>query len=210
MKNLSKFCVFLLLAFMFTSCVDYVQSISYKEGKYHLYYKATFSKVLFAMMDRDPKSMFEGFDEETLEGMPENITVKPVNTELEVGAEFALDISPKTEDEKEKSLLPKIAGTKCFIPFLLGNNTSITDSTGSGGSEGEAIAQAMLSSAKCRILIGKNLLPSIEIAYFEGKGGKNYSIPVYDYGESYCFEIPFFVLMQDGMYRTDRIVVIKE
>ena len=45
-KNLAKFCGIILLAFMFTSCVDYVQSISYKDGNYHLYYKVTFSKLV--------------------------------------------------------------------------------------------------------------------------------------------------------------------
>ncbi len=141
---------------------------------------------------------------------PENIIVKPVNTELEIGEEFYLDIDPKTRNEKEKALLPKISGNKCYIPFMIGNSDSISDSVGSESSSGEGFAEAIMSSAKCRILIGKNLLPSIDIAYFEGKGGKNYSVPVYDYGESYCFEIPFIVLMQDGMYRMDRIVVIKE
>ena len=210
MKNLIKVCGILLLTIMFTSCVDYVQSISYKDGKYHIYYKITLSKVIFAMADEDPEEIFEEFDVETLEDMPENTIVKPVNTELEVGEEFYIDIDPRTKNDEEKSLLPKISGNKCFIPFAIGSSKSFSDSMDSGSSSGDGFAEAIMSSAKCRILIGKNLLPSIEIAYFEGKGGKNYSIPVYDYGESYCFEIPFIALMQDGMYRTDRIVVIKE
>ena len=210
MKNLSKFLAILLLAFMFTSCVDYVQSISYKDGKYHLYYKITLSKLIYSMANQDPEEAFDNYDVETIDGMPENIIVKPVNTELEIGEEFYLDIDPKTKNEKEKALLPKISGNKCYIPFMIGNSDSISDSVGSESSGGEGFAEAIMSSAKCRVLIGKNLLPSIEIAYLEGKGGKNYSVPVYDYGESYCFEIPFIVLMQDGMYRMDRIVVIKE
>ncbi len=210
MKNLSRFLAILLLAFMFTSCVDYVQSISYKDGKYHLYYKITLSKLIYSMANQDPEEAFDNYDVETIEGMPENIIVKPVNTELEIGEEFYLDIDPKTRNEKEKALLPKISGNKCYIPFMIGNSDSISDSVSSESSGSEGFAEAVMSSAKCRVLIGKNLLPSIEITYLEGKGGKNYSVPVYDYGESYCFEIPFIVLMQDGMYRTDRIVVIKE
>ena len=66
-----------------------------------------------------------------------------------------------------------------------------------------------MSSAKCRILIGKNVIPSIENAYLEGKGKQNYSIPVFDYGEQYCLEIPFIAMCETGMYRTDRIIVIK-
>ena len=55
-----------------------------------------------------------------------------------------------------------------------------------------------------------DVLPSIETAYFEGKGSQNYSIPIFDYGDNFCLEIPFIILTQEGMYRTDRIVVIKK
>ena len=76
-----------------------MQSITYKDGKYQMYYKVTLSKVLFALGDEDPEEIFESFDEDTLEDLPENVDVKPVNTDLEVGAEFSLSIDPKTTDE---------------------------------------------------------------------------------------------------------------
>lgn len=88
---------------------------------------------------------------------------------------------------------------------------SIADSVGTDSNDyGEAFAEAIMSSAKCRILISKAVIPSIETAYFEGKGNQNYSIPVFDYGDALCLEIPFIVLSKEGMYRTDRIVVIKK
>lgn len=212
-KILTPIKSFLFLAIILlcvTSCVDYVQSLTYKNGKYQMYYKITLSKVLFAMAEENPEELFKDLDKETLEGLPKNVTVKPVNTDLEVGAEFILNINPKTNDPTEKSFLPTIAGAKCFIPFLLGQNDSISDSLNSGSGEDEKITQAILSSAKCRILISKNIIASVENAYFEGKGGQNYAIPVFDYGESFCLEIPFIVLFEKGMYRTDRIVVLKE
>lgn len=206
MKKFLKTLPFILFLFCFTSCVDYVQSITYKNGKYQIYYKITLSKVLFAMMDQDPEEAFEEFGEGTLDEFPERYEIKAVNTDLEVGEEIFLKLDPKTTDEAEKEFLPKVSGNKCFIPFLLGNNDSISDS---GTSDGEAMAQAMLSSAKCRVLISKSIIPVIETAYFTGKGGQNYSIPVYDYGDANCLEIPFVILFESGMYRTDRIVVIK-
>lgn len=209
MKNIIRLVSVLLICLFFTSCVDYVQSISYSNGKYKMYYKVTLSKVLFAMVDEDPEELFEDFDEEALTELPENVDVKPVNTDLEVGAEFTVLIDPHTTNDDEKFLLPKIAGNKCFIPFLLGDNKSISDSVKSKDSEDEAFTEAFLSSSKCRVLISKNVLPSIETAYFEGKGSQNYSIPIFDYGDNYCFEIPFIILTQEGMYRTDRIVVLK-
>ena len=212
MKKLLRLLVLILFCVVFTSCVDYVQSISYKNGKYQMYYKVTLSKLLFAMMDEDPEEIFQNFDEEALGEVPENASVNPVNTDLEVGAEFKFNIDPKTTDEIEKTFLPTIAGTKCYIPFLLGENESIADSIGSDTDNdyGEAFAEAIMSSAKCRILISKGVIPSIETAYFEGKGNQNYSIPVFDYGDSNCLEIPFIILSQKGMYRTDRVVVIRK
>ena len=200
----------LLIPLLFTSCIDYVQSITYKDGKYQMYYKVTLSKVLFALGDEDPEEIFESFDEETLEDLPENVDVKPVNTDLEVGAEFSLSIDPKTTDEIEKSFLPTVAGNKCFIPFLLGDkDSSIADAMKSDDNEAQGIAEAIMSSAKCRVMISKKVIPSIEIAYFEGRGSQNYSIPLFDYGESYCLEIPFIVLFESGMYKFDKIVILK-
>ena len=206
MKKFLKTLPFILFLFCFTSCVDYVQSVTYKNGKYQLYYKITLSKVLFAMMDQDPEKVFQDFDEDALNEFPEKGEIKAVNTDLEIGAEIILKLDPKTTDETEKEFLPKVSGNKCFIPFLLGNNDSISDSV---KSEGEAMVQAMLSSAKCRVLISKSIIPVMETAYFTGKGGQNYSIPIYDYGDANCLEIPFIILFETGMYRTDRIVIIK-
>lgn len=120
----------LLFTLALTSCVDYVQSISYKNGKYQMYYKVTLSKMLFAMMDEDPEEIFEDFDEEEIGELPANASITPVNTDLEVSAEFKFNIDPKTTDETEKSFLPTISETKCYIPFLLGENESIADSVG--------------------------------------------------------------------------------
>ena len=79
----------------------------------------------------------------------------------------------------------------------------------SDDNDAQGIAEAIMSSAKCRVLISKKVIPSIEIAYFEGRGSQNYSIPVFDYGESYCLEIPFIVLFESGLYKFDKIVILK-
>ena len=198
-----------LLSFCLASCVDYVQSVSYKNGKYQMYCKVTLAKMLFAMVNEDPEKIFNGFDDQTLGDLPKSVVVKPVNTELEVGAEFSFNIDLHTANESDKACLPTVQGNKCYVPFIIGQNKSIADSASSNNDESEAFAKAILSSAKCRVLIGKNIMPSIETAYFEGKGNQNYSIPVFDYGEDFCLEIPFIALCEEGMYRTDRIVVIK-
>ena len=91
------------------SCVDYIQSISYKGGKYHLYYKVTFSKILMELAEEDVDDFMKDFNEEFVEPMPEFFSANPVNTELEVGVEFSFDIDPKNATDEEKDVLPKKA-----------------------------------------------------------------------------------------------------
>ena len=203
--------VFVLLApLIFTSCIDYVQTVSYKDGAYHLYCKVTLSKVLFALGDEDPESIFEGFNDDAFSELPDDVAARPVNTDLEVGAEFAFSVSPKTTDKTEKSFLPTVVGNKCYIPFLLGSETESFENSFKKDSEYESITEAILSSAKCRIMVSKSVIAKVVTAYFEGRGGQNYSVAVFDYGESWCMEIPFIALFDDSMYRFDRLVVIKE
>ena len=199
-----------LCALLFTSCIDYVQTVSYKGGAYQMYYKITLSKVLFAMGGEDPSEIFGEFDEGAFSNLPKDAFVNRVDTDLEVGAEFSFSIKANTKDANEKAFLPTVAGNKCYIPFLLGQeDANFADAFASNDEESAAIAQAMLSSAKCRVLISKGMLSGIDSAYFEGRGGQNYSIALFDYGEAYCLEIPFIVMLQD-MYRFDRIVAIKK
>ncbi len=122
---------------------------------------------------------------------------------------FAFPVDPKTNDENAESFLPTVAGKKCFIPFLIGQNDSFSDSMDFGSDDEKAFAMAIMSSAKCRILIGKNIIPVIEAAYFEGTGDQNYQIPFFDYGGENCLEIPFTALLAKGLYKFDRIVVVK-
>ena len=179
-----------------------------------MYYKITFSKVLFALIDEDPDEYLGDFmqeqDEELNKTLPENFTSKKVNTTNEVGYEISFSISPSTTDENEKSFLPKASGTKCYIPFLFGNEEiDFASSLNDLDDEETDYAQAILSSAKCRLLVSKKIVPKVETAYFEGTGSQNASIPLFDYGESYCAEIPFNLLFEKDMYNFDRLVLIR-
>lgn len=205
-------CVLLFsVSLLFTSCIDYVQAISYKDGNYHIYYKITLSKVLFALGNEDPEEFFaETFDEQAFNELPESARLKKVNTDLEVGIECGVIIHPKTSNEEEKALLPKAGGNKYYIPFLLGNKGDLSDVMQPDDTGTEDLVQALMASAKCRIMIGKKIIPDIESAYFEGLGGQNYSVPVFDYGDVFCMEIPFSVLFESGMYNFNDLIIIKK
>ena len=83
-----------------------------------MYYKITLSKVLFTLNNEDPEELFNDFNEEVFKNLPEGTEIKPVNTELEIGAEIHFSIDPKTNNKTEKSFLPTISGNKCYIPLL--------------------------------------------------------------------------------------------
>lgn len=214
MKKILKILIFLFLPFCFTSCFDYVQSITYKNGQYYIYEKLTVFKPLLAMVEENPESFFSSIKDETFDYLPENVNIKKVNTELELGYECAFSINPKTQVEKEKVFLPKINGNKYIIPFLTQSkndfSTEDLDEFENMNSEGEGFLTALFSTAKFRILVSKKIIPQVSLAYIEGKASQNYSVPVYDYGDSYCFEIPFIVLMEMDMYNLERIIVLKE
>jgi hypothetical protein len=208
MKNRFKIILLIFLPLIFVSCMDYVQSISYKDGKYHLYYKITVSKVMLAMANQKPDDLFGDFDQVQSDELPKSIRVKKVDTDLEAGYEFYLEVNPKTADEKEKQFLLKKKDNKYFVPFLLGQNER--NLSGPGKSQYDEMSDAILSSAKCRILISKKIIPSVKEAYFEGINSDDYSIPFFDYGDEYCIEIPFIVVLKDYLYKTNRVVIIKK
>lgn len=217
-KKISFAFLILLTSFLLTSCLDYVQAISYKDGKYTMYYKITVSKTLFALSGEDSDDYTDAFeqafndnsDESLSTKLPSNAKLKTVNTTNDIGYEISFSISPSTTDENEKSFLPKASGTKCYIPFLLGNEElDIASELGELADEDDEYAQLFLSSSKCRVLVSKKIIPKVETAYFEGRGGQNASIPIFDYGESYCAEIPFALLLEDRMYNFSRIVLIR-
>lgn len=218
MRHFFRILLLLFVSLSFMSCVDYVQTIGYKNGKYQLYYKITLSKMIFALAEEDPE---ETLQEISGESFPEGVSIRKVDTDLEAGAEFSFELDPRKAGGKEKDFLPVSSGNSLFIPFLLGKEESISEAFGSTNGEnapdsegsklgtemGDALANAMLSSAKCRMLLSKKMIPAIGTVYFEGLRGQDCSLPVFDYGESYCIEIPLILLTEKNKYKFDRVVV---
>lgn len=200
--------LFVFLSFM--SCVDYVQSIGYKNGKYQLYYKITLSKMMFALAEADPEELFREMDS-SMSDLPPEAKYRRVDTDLEAGVELSAEIDPKTADEDDKKILPFSEGNRMYLPFLPGSEDvmpgDLSDITESDDDMTSAMAKAMLSSAKCRILLSKKMLPAVGTVYFEGLGGQDCPLPVFDYGESFCIEIPVILLTEKGKYKFNRVVV---
>lgn len=203
----------LAIALAFTSCVDYVQSITYKNGKYHIYYKITMSKVLSALDDKNFEGPFDSFLEDLLDTIPDNAQINKVESESEDGVEIFIKIAPGTMDETERFFLPTIQGRECYIPFLLGNEQDIDvmdDSFDWSDYYAQEIAEAMMDFAKCRVMVSKKIIPDMKTAYFQGKENRDYVIPFFDYGDAFCLEIPFNILFSSADYYFDEIVIVRK
>lgn len=189
---------------LLTSCFDYVQSISYKNGQYEIYYKLTFSKIIMALAGEEATE--DDLIGEFAEGGPfDKSEITEVDTDIEKGFEARISIDPKTKDADEKSLLPKKSGNKCYIPFTFAKDFS-SDELGLDDDE-SGMAYVMLSSVKCRVLVSKKIIQFVSRAYFEGTDGAYCSVPFYDYGDSFCIEVPLPLIMTSPSYRLDRIVL---
>ena len=166
---------------------------------------------MMELAETDSEDFFSEFNPEELEGMPENFSMELINTDLDIGYELGMKIHPKTQDSEERRMLPTVSGSKFYIPFILGSQeANFASEMSSDDYDEQMMMMALFSSVKCRVMVSKKIIPQIDLAYFEGSGGQHYSIPVFDYGDSLCLEVPFIVIMEENRYNFERIVVIKE
>lgn len=211
MKHKSLLSVFIIaIVLTLTSCIDYVQSITYSNGKYHLYHKITLSKLLLELADEDAEDFVEELLEDSSDEIPDYVSMKGVNTETEAGYEFIMDINPKTATEEEKGFLPTKSSSKYYIPFYI--SEIISDSYDFDDVDlDDSFTLAMFSAAKIRVMIAKNIIPKIDSAYFvaEYEDDENYYISVFDYGNNYCLEIPFLLFVDNYLYDLDKIVITR-
>lgn len=116
-KRILRILPLLLIPFLFTSCIDYVQAYSYSDGEYKVYFKVTLNKTIYTLADQDPEKELNDIDA-IKEVCPPNVVINQVNNTLDAGAEFMMSIDPRTRDETEKSFLPTKSGNKVYIPFI--------------------------------------------------------------------------------------------
>ncbi|MCR5613364.1 hypothetical protein [Treponema sp.] len=216
MKHL-KFFFLLFIPFLFSSCIDYVQAIGYKDGEYHFYYKVAISKEMCELIGEDAEALFGSINFAVFDEEKKGMKGKKIDTEHESGIEFSFSYNPEALSdpftvEDLMMFLPIKKGNKTTIPFLLGASDDYSSVMDDKDADVQQAMETMFSSTKCRILISKNFLSNVTDAYFEskGRGSKIYSIDVYDYGESYCLEIPFSVLLKDNEYNIKQIIVLSE
>jgi hypothetical protein len=165
------------------------------------------SRMLMALANKDTDYFLSDLQDSINEEFPDIIFANPINTEFEASFEISFNINPKTASEEEKIFLPKKSGDKYFIPFMLGYDFTDTDDLNEMDYESEAIAKAIMSTAKFRVMLSKDIISSINEAYFDGiEEDDSFVISVFDYGNNFCLEIPVDVLIE-SRYKLDRIII---
>ena len=167
-------------------------------------------KELCDFIGEDSEEIKKEFERE----LPDEFDYKIIDNDYEIGIEMLFTTNQRKAAEKE--FLPKIAINKYSVPFFLGTNDFVA-AMDSIDEEVDAEYQDFLSLAlsciKGRLLISKKLIPTIKEAYFEGLSNKipNFTLPVYDYGDSFCIEVPVNNLSELSKKHTiDKIILITQ
>ena len=210
MKKTIRMVLLVMIPFLFTSCFDYVQSLSYQNGNFKFYCKMSMPKELCDFIGEDPEEIKKEFEREA----PEEFDYKIIDNDYEIGVEMVFTTNQRRAAEKE--FLPKIAINKYSVPFFLGTRDFIDAMDlidDEISTEDHDFLNIALACIKGRLLISKKLIPSIKEAYFEGitKSISDFSLPVYDYGDSFCIEVPVNTLSELSETHTiDKIILISQ
>ena len=195
----------LVCALLFTSCIDVVQSVTLKNGAFHVSLQVTLSKDLLALVGEDGADFINEID---ADDMPAQLSVKQINTDTEIGIFCSGIIDPLTQDTSLQEMIPLIEGTTVTLALPLGEGLSDGMSNASLSNEmAQSVANALFSSAKYRILVGKSLAPHITRAFLSDGTLRPQTVEVnfYDLSDMYCIELPLSVFLQDVPY--DRLVL---
>ena len=169
--------------------------------------------AIFHLLSCILAEFFEELDNSDLSDFPDFVSVNPIETDTEVGVEISVYLDPDSLEEDVQAILPKKIGKEYHVAFLAGA-MELFDVNDFSNSNELGMAQALLSSAKCRVMIGKNIIPRAEGAYIaaldDSRYGVDYKMPVYDYGDSFCVEVPWAVLLETDKYDLSHVIFVEK
>lgn len=187
--------------FVFTSCFEIMNSITYSKGQYHFSYRFMISKELMAM--HESFSIDEIMGNETI--MDEMFDITYIETQYEEGVIINYSIDPKIEKEDLKKHIPFKKGNDIYIPILFSDGDPSRDVN----KEDLGPTQSLLQSAKFRILIGKDIVPVANTVLLTAGNNStlDLAVPAYDVGDMICIEIPLIdIIPAMSQYKYLRII----
>ena len=198
-KTILFFILIIFSSVILTSCVDIVQSINFKDGKYKMDYRITISKATLKLADTD----FDSFYTEDFDDLPNNTQFEKIDTEFDSGIAISFLIEPRTSNEEFKEFLPKTLGNgKIKIPLFAAKEISESINDADGGDYAQ-ITGAFFASSKWRVYIAKKIIPSISSVCLRYKYGAN-DLSFYEIGETYCIEIPLLLISKDSYLELEK------
>ena len=199
-----------MISGMFTSCIDYVQTLSLVDGYFLSNYKVTMSKYIMEQMDIESEDIFDISEEELEEEVSSygcDYRAGVIDNDMDSGYEFGFAVD--VDDGYPYDFMPVVYEDRgeIFVPFLLSEAASeISAGLYEEDEMSQAIALSMLNSARGRFIVSKSVLPEIRGAYFLGEEG-DFDLPVYDYGDSYAVEIPLIVLAMGDQFDLEYLIL---
>lgn len=202
MKNLRRIILgtFLaLLSGMFVSCFTMKQGLSYEKGNYCYTVELAVDKMVLALAEMDADTLFEQFDSELAKkgGITEdNIKVEKIDTETDAGFKISMVVNEKTEDEKEKAVIPVKNGKNLEISLFGGQ---AVDGTVDFNTEEGAQAKEMLSESSWTYSIHKSVMKKVKKAVIvDEKNDKQFECTVKKEKDNFVITIPLAEVLQTG------------
>lgn len=217
---------FFLILLVFTSCIDYTQSVTKKGSVYSLYFKLTVSKALLSMSGEEGSEAMRDFDD-SLKGLmgedfPPDCSINKIDNENEYGAEVFIKINEKTKDAQELALLPKRTKRGLEVPFFAGDSEDITKNMASNPTQTpdeamldieaaadkatDEVTKAILDQYVWTLLVGKSVAPKVKNAYFAGPKGKTLNLPVKELGDNWEVSIPLSAVDSKSL-KLDTVII---
>lgn len=220
--------LFVFIGFFFTSCVDSMQSVSYKNGYYTVTSRFTISKDLISTLvslgDSDTSEFdyadnLDDFADTFGELLGESMNSKSPKLKKEIndlykslkesnmfpasGYTSKVDTNADVGIHYEATVYANSATSKNFsayIPKKYKNALTLELSENLTSSSTDELGEfsSFLSGMKHRIYIAKNILPSLNSAELTNSNYIGKSLTFYDVGEMWCIELPFSFLSEKG------------
>jgi len=196
---------------MFSSCLSLDRTISLDGSTYRFYGKMTFPRDFATLAGVSVDDLYDEFI--SSQQFHSRAKVTQVKTSTDSGFEYLFNIDLNNLSEEDKLFIPRKEENKIVIPFIVNSeeldfDLDLIAELAGLDSESQQVFKLFMSTMKLKFYISKDILPVVNTMYIKGNGSPNYSISYYDFGDSYCLEIPIMHLLDGNLYDLSSIMIM--
>lgn len=189
MKRMFFLFLVFISAMLFTSCIDSMQSVSFKDGQYEVTARFTMSKDTLQSLQSLAELSDEGYSndwnemfESVASDFPRDGRTMKIDTETDFGVQYTARANKTSYEFRE------------YIPKRYANAMTLELESNSSEEIGEW--KEFLSGYKHRIYIAKNILKELKTVQITDEDFSGKNLAFYDIGEMWCIEVPWSVLAE--------------